>query len=446
MDLGHDFKRSSMRILPFFLFSFMLISTLALGQQKVLFLGNSYTYFNDLPQQVELLAKSLGDTLECDSYTPGGYRFQDHANDESTYAHIRSQAWDFVFLQGQSQEVSMPPAQLQQEVYPYAEQLIDSIKANHGCSEPVFYMTWGRKYGDSENCSQWPPVCTFLGMQQRITAGYMTMAETNGTAVAPIGLAWKHSMDYDPDSLINLYSQDNSHPSLRGSYLTACVMVATILQKSPEGSDYYGMITAPEAQYLQQIARQVVLGADYSFEFYDEYTNINYDLDSSSWIRHGNIASADIFHTHAGLDYQFNGYAINGDELLWDFGDGESSTLPSPLHQYQTDGDYVVKLTATNACFEAVAIDSIHVTTTNTTHPDKESIFIRPTGISNQYELSAIVGGGHVSVMNIHGKLLLEKDMNQNSIVVNLSDYRSGIYFIRVESGNERLVKKVVVR
>ena len=156
----------------------------------------------------------------------------------NTLAKISEEDWDFVVIQAQSQEPSWPPSQVVTEVLPYAGILNDSIKSNNACSETVFYMTWGRKYGDTQNCDTWPPVCTFLGMQERLMAGYMAMAELNNSTVAPVGFSWKHSMDNDPDSLINLYSSDNSHPSVSGTYLTACVMYATMFQKSPVGSGY----------------------------------------------------------------------------------------------------------------------------------------------------------------------------------------------------------------
>ncbi|MBK9318567.1 MAG: hypothetical protein IPM91_06900 [Bacteroidetes bacterium] len=130
-------------------------------QTKILFIGNSYTASNNLPQLFTDLALSMGDTVFVDSNTPGGYTFQGHTTNATTLAKINTQPWDFVFLQEQSQLPSFSPPQVAVDVYPYARMLDSLIYVNDSCTETVFYMTWGRKYGDAGNCANWPPVCTF---------------------------------------------------------------------------------------------------------------------------------------------------------------------------------------------------------------------------------------------------------------------------------------------
>ena len=65
---------------PYFLF----------GQniKKVLFIGNSYTYVNDLQTMLQQLALTMGDSINKDSYTMGGYTLQMHATDPSFLAKI----------------------------------------------------------------------------------------------------------------------------------------------------------------------------------------------------------------------------------------------------------------------------------------------------------------------------------------------------------------------
>src|SRR5687768_8568222 len=72
--------------------------------RKVLFLGNSYTGVNNLPQLVHDAALSAGDTLIFDNNTPGGYTLEYHAQDITTQNKIMAGGWDYVVLQGQSQE------------------------------------------------------------------------------------------------------------------------------------------------------------------------------------------------------------------------------------------------------------------------------------------------------------------------------------------------------
>ena len=57
---------------------------------RVLFIGNSFTSVNNLPQMVAGLAKSRGDRLEYDMAAPGGYKFSQHVQDQATLNKIKS--------------------------------------------------------------------------------------------------------------------------------------------------------------------------------------------------------------------------------------------------------------------------------------------------------------------------------------------------------------------
>ena len=123
------------------LFSFLpLTISFAFTQDSisVLFIGNSYTYVNDLPGTLGTLAASLGKEITIDSKTNGGYTFQSHVNDALTYSKIHLKPWDVVVIQGQSQEPSFPDAQVDTQTLPYAVQLSDSIWANNTCSNVMY--------------------------------------------------------------------------------------------------------------------------------------------------------------------------------------------------------------------------------------------------------------------------------------------------------------------
>ena len=82
----------------------LLSITILFGQgvtKRALFIGNSYTSYNDLPSLVADVALSEGDTLIHDSYTPGGYTLQQHANDPMVEAKIQAGGWDYLILQQQ---------------------------------------------------------------------------------------------------------------------------------------------------------------------------------------------------------------------------------------------------------------------------------------------------------------------------------------------------------
>ena len=105
---------------------FMLIPFIGFSQltKDVLFVGNSYTYGNNLPDLIKQIALSFGDTLIHDSSTPGGANFNAHSTNAQTIAKINQQQWDYVVLQAQSQEPSFSPGQVASQTYPYAETLV----------------------------------------------------------------------------------------------------------------------------------------------------------------------------------------------------------------------------------------------------------------------------------------------------------------------------------
>ena len=320
--------------------AFLPLLIIAQQKKEVLFIGNSYTYVNDLPNLVKQIALSFGDTLVHESSTPGGSNFNAHSTNAQTLNKINQQQWDYVVLQAQSQELSFSPFQVASDSYPYAEILVDSIFANSSCTEPLFFMTWGRKYGDQSNCQFYPPVCTYLGMQQRLRESYLDMTFTHNASCSPVGMAWKKFIEID--STLNLYSSDNSHPSIYGSYLAACTFYSSIFKKSAVGSTYWpNAIDSASAYILQQIGSSTVLDS------------------LGVW----NVFNADFGFQQYNDSISFTNLSSNYESVFWDFGDGITSTDENPTHKYTLNGSYTVILTAiTNtACIQDTLTISITV-------------------------------------------------------------------------------------
>ena len=208
----------------------MITSGYAQQQIKsVLFIGNSYTYVNDLPGLLASVAQSAGDSVIYDSNCIGGYTFQLHSTNATTLQKIAQGNFNYVVLQEQSQLPSFPISQVQSSVYPYARTLDSLITIANPCTETVFYMTWGRKNGDASNCANWPPLCTYSGMDSLLRMRYEYMANTNNAFVSPVGAVWRHIRNNYPG--IELYNADESHPSIAGSYAAACTFYSIIFRK-----------------------------------------------------------------------------------------------------------------------------------------------------------------------------------------------------------------------
>ena len=103
---------------------------------KALFIGNSYTAFNNLPNLVANLADSSGDSLIYTAHTPGGAQLWQHASNNTVLNYLAQGDWDYVVMQEQSQLPSFPDWQVAQDVFPHAETLCDSIRAGNACTEP----------------------------------------------------------------------------------------------------------------------------------------------------------------------------------------------------------------------------------------------------------------------------------------------------------------------
>lgn len=259
-------------IMKRFLTLLLTAAVLTCGAQstkKVLFIGNSYTYVNDLPGTVRTLALGCGDTLNFEQSTPGGCTFQNHLSNATTTSLIAQGGWDNVVLQEQSQLPSFPIGQVQSECFPYAQQLCDLIRNSTPDAEIVFYMTWGRKNGDASNCANYPPLCTYEGMDSLLYWRYLQMAEDNHATVSPVGRVWHVLRDNHPE--IELYSSDESHPSVAGTYAAAVTFYTILFKKSPAciSND---LTLGAAAQAIRETVATVVFDSLDFWTQYDEST------------------------------------------------------------------------------------------------------------------------------------------------------------------------------
>lgn len=317
------YPKFSKIIIPLFLI-FLWQNTNAI-QRKVLFLGNSYTYVNNLPQIIHDIAISLNDTLIFDSHTPGGYTLEQHAMDSNSTNKIRLGVWDFVVMQEQSQ---LPAFIDYLSSGPY--NLSYLVNEFNPCARKMYYMTWGRKNGDASNCAAWPPVCTYEGMDSLLSLRYIETATFTGADISPVGAVWNYLRTHQPQ--IELYQADGSHPSTAGSYAAACSFYSALFKKDPSLSSYNYSLDPAVASIIRNAAKLVVFDSLSNWE-YGDYTpqaDFNYRIGT-------------------GLnEVHFNNLSENSDGSFWDFGDGNYSSTEFPVHNYANDGNYTITISAYN--------------------------------------------------------------------------------------------------
>jgi len=382
---------------------------------KILFIGNSYTAYNNLPNLVYSMALANGDTIITNSYTPGGYTFEQHSTDSTTQARIYSQQWDYVVLQEQSQRPSFSPAQVAADVYPYASALDSMIHDNNACSETVFYMTWGRKNGDANNCAAYPPVCTYEGMQQRLRESYMEMALQNNSTVSPVGAAFSYVRSLNP--AFDLYFPDESHPSIYGSYLAACVFYATIFHKTPVGNSFISTISQQDAAFLQNAAHAVVIDS------------------LSTWYQYGNIPYASFDYTVNNNTVQFTNTSLNATSYNWTFHDGTLSQSANPTFIYPQPGVYYLNLLASTTCKFHNLYDSVMVGSTGLTpQPENCNMFFDNSSqnLTLDCEMNLVE---QLTVYDLQGRKVKSFSLTgENTLqVLNFSDLTTGIYLVKTE-------------
>jgi hypothetical protein len=238
---------------------------------RLLFVGNSYTFYNDLPRLVAALLQTTGRKVEIGEYLAGSRTLMNHWNEnlgvpsdpkhnspakeeaarKGGFDKLLAQGpWDYVVLQGHSRDaLDGEPWEFRK----YAGLFAEKIRKASPETKVLFYMTWARQDQPQE--------------QPIITKAYLEVAKANAAAAAPVGEAWKDSLAARPDLVLHI--TDKKHPTAAGSYLAGCVFYATITGQSPVGLpakiDGIRQLSGPtydlkaaDARFLQDIAAKTM--------------------------------------------------------------------------------------------------------------------------------------------------------------------------------------------
>ena len=220
--------------------------------EKVLFVGNSFTYYNDS------LHNHLGGLIRAgDLFKPGKTRIRallisGSALDEhraGIAGLVKPEAFDVVLMQDHSVGPINPESY---EVFRSATLDMSKLIRSRG-AEPILWMTW--------------PYAGRPEMTDQLFRAYSVVADEANVRMIPVGLAFERVNKTYPE--INLYSKDVlkfnesgevqykkaiKHPSLAGTYLSACVFYAFLYQNTPVNSFYDAGLDSSIALTLQKVA------------------------------------------------------------------------------------------------------------------------------------------------------------------------------------------------
>ena len=221
--------------------------------ERILFVGNSYFYYNDslhnhVSRMVEASDTALSGELTYKSATIGGAALRDHAIDHLLkHENLRVEApFEVVILQGGSAEPLSEAgrARFTETATVYAAK----VRAAGG--EPVLYMT----------PAYVPPHRRFRSdMIEDIASLYIETGNKLDVLVIPVGLAFAEAYRRRPEIVLHK-DFDGSHPSMLGTYLAAATAFASLYGQSPVGNpyNYFGEVSAEDARFLQEVADDTV--------------------------------------------------------------------------------------------------------------------------------------------------------------------------------------------
>lgn len=218
---------------------------------KILFIGNSYTYYNDMPVLFNSIVGAAGATVEVEFITMGSqrlYQWADVKDEMGAQLDAKLKAtrdYDIIVLQ----EQSTYPINHYDEFLSGAQSLANKIASTQTNCQVYLYQTWGSPlYGPNHG--------GIPAMELKLRTAYENVAQQIGAKVSYVGKAF--TFVYENHTNINLYNADNTHPSYEGSFLSACVHVATLLGVDPTQSTFVGELNQATATLLKTVAYNIV--------------------------------------------------------------------------------------------------------------------------------------------------------------------------------------------
>ena len=192
--------------------SFPAFSQKQSGEIKILFIGNSYSFFNDLPGMLEKLAKANEKKVSAKIVARNGASLEENWNEEKAVNAIRGEKWDYVVLQERSSLAGSRTS----PTLEYARLFDKEIKKSG--AQTLLYLT--------------PAYKTRQADLQNTREGYAKIAVDLNARVVPVGTAFESVFAKMPE--IVLHDADDVHPNKKGTFLAAYLFYAAIFGDSPK--------------------------------------------------------------------------------------------------------------------------------------------------------------------------------------------------------------------
>ncbi len=218
---------------------------------NVLMIGNSFTYYFDVPALLEQICRSAGKDVNVESVTKGGWTLLQHADKDDEAGRIveeklaSEKRYDVVILQEQSSR----PFENYLLFRDGCVKLAKKIRANNPDARIILYQTWG--YGD-EFAYMTEKGWTCETMFAKLEKAYAEAAKELGAEVSPVG---KGLLALYRQTAIDPYWEDRKHQSYHGSFLSATIHARKLFPDLQTGEiAFRGECTEDDAKQIFTIA------------------------------------------------------------------------------------------------------------------------------------------------------------------------------------------------
>jgi hypothetical protein len=397
---------------------------------RVIFIGNSMTYVEDLPGLLTNLASSNGKTVITAQNTPGGYYLSDHVTDPVSLS-LMAQGFDYIVVQEQSAGNILPAS----PCCPWRPiGIIDSIaKAN--CSKILLYATPG--YPETHPWSMGP----YLDMQAEIIYKYTLAAQSVRGAYLPTAHAFRDVITNYPSISGMWASPTDYHPGIKGQYLHACVLYSVLFNETALGSPAPSGISISEASMLQQTAWNFTKDSSLQFGYHF--------IDTLVTGFQKNITGSNVIFKDTSSSF------IN--RIEWDFGDSSGTIISEPVlfqefglvnHSYNDLGCYLVKRKLYWGTCET-AMDSVLICLNSTSVSDVtelNSVILYPNPSIDKLNLEwNNLNDISVTIYDSKGQKLKTAFMSNQNKIIDISEFENGLYFLKIVDGHKIGMKKIII-
>lgn len=414
-------KSTTLALSLMFIFNIILISLNAQQQVKVLFVGNSFTYVEDLPGKFRGLAQAAGKQVVTDMVANGGQYFTGsggHSTSTTTYNKIKSQAWDYVVLQDNQGYFAGYVDGMSSSTIAANIRVRDSVRASNPCARVIWFAGWGLLGGYPSGI----PGDNTIKMNDRIDTNYQILnskysPNNKQEFIAPFGRTWNAAIKAQPSIESLLFNTDGNHPGKTGQLANAAVLYTMIFKQDPSNVNYVPSgVSAANASLVRKKAYETVMTG---------YMYVSHNMPENTPVITQNGATLSAPSGYSGYQWYLNNSPIAGATA--------QNFTPSIA------GTYMVIANSSNGCAQnwsfpitvtATGIEEVAYNTQIKVYPnplvDRSVIYMDDINWQN----------ASIEVSNISGQVVRSAKADSHQFIIERDGLPSGLYLISIQEEN----------